>query len=148
MNNLQASMHIVLANTFLMYIKSHGYHWNVTGPDFSEYHRFFGELYKELWESIDDIAEHIRAIDGYVIANLNTYTEIGTVEVVKDELNPFPAEAMFMQLAVDNQRVLDSLTNARALAEEARNYGLINFIEERLDVHAKHAWMLKASVRE
>ena len=141
-------MHIVLANTFLMYIKSHGYHWNVTGPDFSEYHRFFGELYKELWESIDDIAEHIRAIDGYVIANLNTYTEIGTVEVVKDELNPFPAEAMFMQLAVDNQRVLDSLTNARALAEEARNYGLINFIEERLDVHAKHAWMLKASVRE
>lgn len=148
MNNLQASMHMVLANTFLMYIKSHGYHWNVTGPDFSEYHRFFGELYKELWESVDDIAEHIRAIDGYVIANLNTYTEIGTVETVKDELNPFPSEAMFMQLAVDNQRVIESLNNARTLAEEARNYGLINFLEERLDVHAKHGWMLKASVRE
>lgn len=147
MNNLQASMHIVLANTFLMYIKAHAYHWNVIGPNFKQYHDFFGGLYNELWNSIDDIAEHIRAIDGYVIANLNTFAEMGTVETVNDELNPFPTDAMFMQLAVDNQKVIDALNNARALAEEANNHGLINFIEERLDVHAKHGWMLKATVK-
>lgn len=147
MNELQASMHRVLANTFLMYIKSHAYHWNVTGPNFSQYHKFFGDLYEELFDSIDHIAEHIRAIDSFVMGNLINYVKISSVETVNDELNPFPSEAMFMQLAVDNQKVIDSLKEARALAEAADNPGLINFIEERLDVHAKHGWMLKASVK-
>ena len=148
MTELQASMQRVLADTFLMYIKAHAYHWNVVGPDFSQYHKFFGDLYEELWSAVDVIAEHIRVIDGFVMANLINYSEISTVDLVKDELNPFPPQAMFMQLAVDNQKVIDSLKAAHMLAEADNNHGLINFIEERLDVHAKHGWMLKATVKQ
>lgn len=148
MNELQASMHRVLANTFLMYIKTHSYHWNVVGSNFSQYHEFFGNLYEELHGSIDPIAEHIRAIDGFVMGNIVNYAKISAVELVNDELNPFPSEGMFMQLAVDNQKVIDSLKEAHALAQAADNYGLINFIEDRLDTHAKHGWMLKATVKQ
>jgi len=148
MNELQASMQRVLADTFLMYIKTHTYHWNVVGPDFSQYHKFFGKLYEELWAAIDVIAEHIRVIDSFVMGNLVNYSEISSVDLVNDTLNPFPAEAMFMQLAVDNQKVIDSLKMAHGLAEADNNYGLINFIEERLDVHAKHGWMLRVTVRQ
>lgn len=148
MNELQASMHRVLANTFLMYIKTHSYHWNVVGSNFSQYHEFFGNLYEELHGSIDHIAEHIRAIDGFVMGNIVNYAKISAVELVNDELNPFPSEGMFMQLAVDNQKVIDSLKEAHALAQAADNYGLINFIEDRLDTHAKHGWMLKATVKQ
>lgn len=148
MDELKIAMQRVLADTFLMYIKAHAYHWNVIGPDFKQYHDFFGGLYEELWNAVDPIAEHIRALDEFVLGSLVNYAKLGTIDLVNDELNPFPAEAMFMQLTVDNEKVIKSLNAAHMLAEEANNRGLINFIEERLDVHAKHAWMLKATVRK
>lgn len=146
MNDLQMQMQKVLADTFLMYIKAHAYHWNVIGRDFKQYHDFFGEIYNELWSAIDPIAEHIRAIDAYAFGNLANYARIGSVELLNDDLNPFPTEGMFMQLAIDNQKVIESLKEAHRIAESENNRGLVNFIEERLDVHAKHAWMLKATV--
>lgn len=148
MDELKLAMQRVLADTFLMYIKAHTYHWNVLGPDFSQYHKFFGDLYEELWNSIDDCAEHIRAIDAFAAGNLMNYIELGSVDLVNDELNPFPAEAMFMQLAIDNQKVIETLKIATELADRSGNRGLVNFLEERLDVHAKHGWMLKATVRQ
>lgn len=148
MDELKIAMQRVLADTFLMYIKAHTYHWNVLGPDFKQYHDFFGALYQELWEAVDPVAEHIRTLDEFAMGNLGNYARLGTVDLVKDELNPFPAEAMFMQLTVDNEKVIKSLTDAHALAEAANNRGLVNFIEERLDVHAKHGWMLKSTVRQ
>lgn len=148
MDELKIAMQRVLADTFLMYIKAHAYHWNVIGPDFKQYHDFFGGLYEELWNAVDPIAEHIRALDEFALGNLVNYAKIGTVDLVNDELYPFPSEAMFMQLTVDNEKIIKSLSVAHRLAEEANNRGLVNFIEERLDVHAKHAWMLKATVRK
>lgn len=148
MDELKIAMQRVLADTFLMYIKAHAYHWNVLGPDFKQYHDFFGTLYEELWNAVDPIAEHIRTLDEFAMGNLVNYANLGTVDLVKDELNPFPAEAMFMQLTVDNEKVIKSLKDAHELAETENNRGLINFIEERLDVHAKHGWMLKATIRQ
>lgn len=148
MEELKIIMQRVLADTFLMYIKTHSYHWNVTGPDFSQYHEFFGNLYEELWGAIDVCAEHIRTLDAYPMANLLNYAEMSSIDLVNDELHPFPAEAMFMQLAVDNQKVIEGLKIAAELADRAGNRGLVNFLEERLDIHAKHGWMLKATVRQ
>jgi starvation-inducible DNA-binding protein len=148
MDELKIAMQRALADTFLMYIKTHTYHWNVMGPDFSQYHKFFGDLYEELWAAVDVIAEHIRTLDEFAMGNLINYTKIGTIDLVNDELNPFPAEAMFMQLTVDNEKVIKSLMAAHALAEEANNRGIVNFLEDRLDTHAKHGWMLKATVRK
>ena len=148
MDELKLAMQRVLSDTFLMYIKAHAYHWNVLGPDFSQYHKFFGDLYEELWEAVDLCAEHIRVIDGFPMGNLANLANTGTIDLVNDELNPFPAEAMFMQLAVDNQKVIETLKIATELADQAGNRGLVNFLEERLDVHAKHGGMLKATVRQ
>jgi len=61
MEQLQLALKKVLADTFGMYFKAHAYHWNVVGPDFSQYHDFFGKLYEELFGAVDAIAEHIRA---------------------------------------------------------------------------------------
>lgn len=148
MDELKLAMQRVLADTFLMYIKAHAYHWNVLGPDFKQYHDFFGSLYEELWNAVDPIAEHIRTLDEFVVGNLVNYVKLGTVDPVNDELNPFPSEAMFMQLTVDNEKVIKSLTYAHKLADEIGNRGIVNFLEERLDIHAKHGWMLKATVRQ
>lgn len=148
MEELKSAMQRVLADTFLMYIKAHTYHWNVIGPDFNQYHAFFGDIYQELWEAVDLCAEHIRVIDEFAMGNLVNYANISAVDLVNDELNPFPAEAMFMQLAVDNQKVIETLKIAAELADRAGNRGLVNFLEERLDVHAKHGWMLKATVKQ
>jgi len=148
MDELKIAMQRVLADTFLMYIKTHTYHWNVIGPDFKQYHDFFGSIYQELWEAIDPIAEHIRTLDEFVLGNLVNYAKISTVDLINDELNPFPSEAMFMQLTVDNEKVIKSLYAAHELAEMANNRGLVNFIEERIDIHSKHGWMLKSTVRK
>ena len=148
MEDLIQALKQCMANTFGMYFQAHAAHWNVEGPDFKQYHDFFGALYQELWEAVDPVAEHIRTLDEFAMGNLGNYARLGTVDLVKDELNPFPAEAMFMQLTVDNEKVIKSLTDAHALAEAANNRGLVNFIEERLDVHAKHGWMLKSTVRQ
>jgi starvation-inducible DNA-binding protein len=148
MEELRQALNRVLADTFLMYIKAHAYHWNVVGPNFSQYHEFFGKLYEELWSAVDVCAEHIRVIDGFAPGNLLNYANMATVDLVNDELNPFPSEAMFMQLAVDNQKVIESLKIATEIADSMGQRGLVNFLEERLDIHGKHGWMLKANVRQ
>jgi len=145
MNELQASMQIVLSNTFTMYFKSHSYHWNVEGMFFSQYHDFFGELYGELHGAVDPIAEQIRAIDGYGPVSLVDLMRYGTVS--EDMAKPSNIRSMVLSLQQANQQIIDSLNKAFTLAEQENNQGLLDFIAGRLDVHAKHGWMLNSSLK-
>jgi starvation-inducible DNA-binding protein len=143
MDELNTSMKIVLANTFAMYFKAHGHHWNVEGKDFSQYHKFFGKIYKELFAAVDQIAEQIRALDDYVPYNM---TELSSMTTVK-ESNIFGVDVagMLADLIDANASVIEALNSAHKLAEAEGNRGLVNHIEGRLDVHAKHGWMLLAT---
>lgn len=140
MNELQASLKIALANTFVMYAKAHSYHWNVEGTNFAQYHEFFGDLYDEVYGAIDPLAEEIRAVDGY--APISVADMLAAATVVEDVVKPASAQQMFGNLMTANQETIVSLNNAFNRA--AGNNGLQNFLADRLDKHAKHGWMLKS----
>lgn len=142
MEELHNALKIVLADTFTMYFRTHSYHWNVIGPNFSEYHAFFGTLYEELHGSIDVIAEQIRAVNSFAPSSLDRLKELTRIE----EADTIPnAERMFQILINDNNIVLDSLKQAYDLAEKNDELGLANFLQDRMDIHKKHGWMLRAT---
>ena len=143
MDELNTSMKIVLANTFAMYFKAHGHHWNVEGKDFSQLHDFFANLYQELFAAVDQIAEQIRALDDYAPYGLDTMSSIATIR--DSSFNGDNIPLMLQDLMDANASVIEALNAAHKLAEAEGNRGLVNHIEGRLDVHAKHAWMLRAT---
>lgn len=131
----------ILADTFVMYMKAHSYHWNVIGPDFPQLHEFFGNLYEDLHGAVDPLAEHIRALDAFAPATLVRMTELSSVK--EDEKIP-TTQNMISNLLDANEIVLKSLDDARKKAEEDGMFGYVNFLEERMMIHAKHRWMLKS----
>lgn len=143
MEQLQLALKKVLADTFGMYFKAHAYHWNVVGPDFSQYHDFFGKLYEELFGAVDTIAEHVRAIDGMAPNNLTMLKDLMSLS----DADPSNAMDMFNDLLMTNNLVLVSLMRAYQLADDADELGLANFIQDRIDIHQKHGWMLKATLK-
>jgi len=143
MEQLQLALKKVLADTFGMYFKAHAYHWNVVGPDFSQYHDFFGKLYEELFGAVDTIAEHVRAIDGMAPNNLTMLKDLMSLS----DADPSNVMDMLNDLLMTNNLVLVSLMRAYQLADDADELGLANFIQDRIDVHQKHGWMLKATLK-
>jgi starvation-inducible DNA-binding protein len=140
-NTLADSLKVVLANTFAFYLKAHNYHWNVEGENFNDYHAFFATLYNEAWAATDLIAEHIRTLDEYAPASFGRFYQLSTIS---DETNIPTAINMARKLEEDNKKVLESLTTAHDLSEKANKIGITNFLEERIDIHEKHGWMLRA----
>lgn len=142
MEELHNALKKVLADTFKMYFKTHSYHWNVIGPNFPQYHEFFGSLYEELHGAVDPIAEHIRAVNSFAPSSLGRIGELSNIP----EADVIPtAEKMFANLIEDNKTVISSLKVAYELAEKEGELGLANFLQDRMDIHAKHGWMLKAT---
>jgi len=144
MAKLGDAMKVVLADTFALYLKTHNFHWNVEGPDFYEYHVFFEKIYNELWEAVDSIAEHIRTLDEYAPGSFGRFSELTTIA---DSTTIPSARDMVKQLVVDNDKVIESLHVAYILAEKEGAIGLSNFIQDRTDIHFKHKWMLRSSIK-
>lgn len=143
MEELVKKMNELQATTFALYLKAHNFHWNVRGKDFSQLHDFFGDLYTEVFGAVDTTAEQIRALGVPAIGALGAYH---TQSRITDEMAVPSASQMIYILYYDNKTVIDVLNEVHALAEAKKAYGLVNFIEGRLDVHAKHQWMLSASM--
>ena len=144
METLIEIMRKVLADTFAMYLKAHNYHWNVEGPNFPQYHDFFGKLYEELHGAVDPIAEEIRSLDAYAPGSFSRFLELTEIE---DETNVPMAREMALKLLRDNDTVLNTLNVAFKLANQFDRQGLADFIAGRIDVHNKHAWMLRSIIK-
>ena len=136
------NMKTVLADTFTMYMKSHGYHWNVIGSDFPQLHEFFQDLYEELHGATDDIAEQIRQIDAFAPGTLQRMKELSGV--AEDDKIPVAAN-MITNLITANEVVLTTLMTAYKQADTDEEFGLANFLQDRMMAHKKHGWMLKAT---
>lgn len=144
MSEVGNSLKVVLADTFTMFLNAWNWHWNVEGPNFREYHLMFGDIYTELFEAIDGIAEQIRALDEYSPGSYTRFKELATV----DEETKIPtASNMIVKLLAANDRVIASLNSAMEQAKIANNEGLINFLGGRLETHAKHGWFLRATAK-
>ena len=145
MEELATAMKIVLANTYAMYFKAQGHHWNVEGKDFSQMHDFFSGIYEELIGAADTIAEEIRALDVFAPYGMATLAEIATIK--DSAIYGNSVSSMLSDLISANNSVIEALNSAHKLADAQGNRGLVNLLEERLDVHAKHGWMLRATSR-
>lgn len=133
-----------LADTFALYLKTQSFHWNVEGPDFAEYHRLFGDIYEELQGAVDPIAEHVRALDGYAAGTMKRMLELTSVK--ETVVVPSPRD-MFHDWMAANDVVLKSLKECYLNAERQGEIGLSNFIQDRYDIHKKHAWMVRATLK-
>lgn len=145
MDELSSALKVCLGNTFVMYFQAHSYHWNVEGVHFSQYHSFFGDLYEELFGAIDPIAEELRALDVYAPISLTQLYKYATIE--EDVVLPTDVRSKLQGLLNSNTALIDCLNKTFELATAANKQGLADFIAGRIDVHNKHAWMLKASLK-
>lgn len=145
MEEIVNPLKIAFADTYALYVKAQNYHWNVEGPMFAMYHDFFGKIYEEVGGAIDAFAEEIRAQNSYAPASFSRFAELANIK--DEELVQLLPTTMVANLFYDNAKVIASLKNARVVADKYSENGLVNFLEERLDQHNKHAWMLRASMK-
>jgi starvation-inducible DNA-binding protein len=141
MEELIQQMKELLADTFAFRLKTQYYHWNIEGPDFAQYHKFLGKLYEEIDSAVDETAEKIRSLNAYAPGSFKRYLVLATIQC--DDMI-IPAVEMLSQVKIDNDTLRNKLKQVRNTAESAGEFGLVNFLEGRLDAHDKHAWMLKA----
>lgn len=144
MSALTNDLKTLLADSVTMYFVAHGYHWNVEGQDFSQYHALFSEIYEDVYSSIDPIAEDLRKLDEYAPFTLSKFIDLRTVESVEVAPNP---KAMAKALLKVNEGVLKTIGKAFASATKANEQGIANFLSEREDMHKKWQWQLTASTK-
>ena len=145
MDELEKSMRKCLANTFVMYFKTHGFHWNVEGINFPQYHKFLNDLYDDLYGAVDPLAEEIRALGFYAPRGLNEL--YADADIVDSDIKGDNVRDMLAALLSDNTRVTACLLESFGIAAKLNQQGLCNFLADRIDTHKKHGWMLTASLK-
>lgn len=145
MDELHRLLNIVLADTFVLALKTQNMHWNVEDPDFYAIHKFTGDMYEELFGAVDPIAEQIRSAGGYAAGSIGQYIQLKTIN--EFVVLPTPSRA-FTELLIDHQKVINDLKDAFEMAEKFNELGLANFLQDRMDAHKKHMWMLKATIKK
>lgn len=138
-----ASLTKVLADSYALYLKTHGYHWNVRGANFSELHAFFMQQYTELWTALDELAERIRALGEFAPQG---YSALANLTGLKDGDPERDAMAMVRELLEDHETVIASLRHGVQVGEEAGDPTTVDLLTQRLAAHEKHAWMLRATL--
>jgi starvation-inducible DNA-binding protein len=140
-------MKVVLADTYVTYLKAHGYHWNTEGKDFYQMHKLLQKIYEDLQESTDDIGEQIRQIQGRAI---HTLLEFDKYRTIPDTAITVPTDnyGMLQDLASANQLLLISLIKAYEEAGIQKEFALQNFIQDRMMASKKHAWMLRSTLNK
>ena len=131
----------LLASSYTLYLKTHNYHWNVTGPMFTTLHTLFETQYTELALAVDEIAERIRTLGAKAPGS---YKEFAEYSRVQDADGVPPAVDMIKQLMVDMDIVVGVAQELIALAEETRDQATADLATRRIDVHQKAAWMLRS----
>lgn len=144
MNELVDALKVLLSDVVTFYFKAHGYHWNVEGDDFPQFHSFFAEIYEDAYGSIDPIAENIRKCGDYAPFRLERFIEYRTVT----DSNVTPEEVdMSTDLYAANGQVIATLYRAFAAANAQNRQGIANFLAERIDMHEKWQWQLGAIIK-
>lgn len=134
---------VLQANVFALYSQAHGYHWNVEGMLFKQFHAFFLEIYEDVYGAIDPISENIRKLGGYAPFGPLQWASHATVRI-NDSVDLNLSE-MLQELARVNDELIVQLKHVFEIADDEDEQGVANFIAERIDQHQFWAWQLKAS---
>ncbi len=135
----------LLADTYVLYLKTHNFHWNVEGPMFQTLHQMFMVQYTEAWNAIDPIAERIRALGHYAPGSYKQYAKLTSVK----EADGVPkAQQMVRQLIEGQETVARTARSVLPLAEKANDQPTLDLLTQRLDIHEKNAWMLRSLLKK
>jgi starvation-inducible DNA-binding protein len=142
---IAAALSRLQADTFTLYLKTHNFHWNVTGPMFQTLHLMFEQQYNELWTAVDTLAERIRALGVYAPG---TYREFAKLSSIKEEDGIPPAEEMIRLLVEGHETAARTARTGFTIAEDANDAPTADLLTERMQIHEKTAWMLRSLLSE
>jgi starvation-inducible DNA-binding protein len=139
--SIVASLERVLADTYTLYLKTHNFHWNVTGPQFNDLHAMFMAQYTEMWAAVDLVAERIRALGSFAPGSYREFSKLSSIA----EAETVPkAMDMVRQLVDGHEAVIRTARAALKPAEAANDQSTLDLLTQRLQVHEKTAWMLRS----
>jgi starvation-inducible DNA-binding protein len=141
---LMDGLNLVLADSYQLMALTHLAHWNVEGEDFFPLHKAFQAQYEELFEAVDEIAERVRALDGYAIGGLGTFARVAQMEEFKA---PLPQKDYVAALVVAHEKVVDDAVRTRDQAGEISDLQTQDLMIKRLQFHEKTLWMLKSYLK-
>ncbi|MCW8090857.1 Dps family protein [Alteromonas sp. ASW11-130] len=140
-NQVADGLKNLLADTYTLYLQTHNFHWNVTGPQFRELHLMFEEHYVELAEAVDDIAERIRTLDIAAPGTYKAFVELSSIE----EVDGVPeATEMVRLLTHGHEQVVKTCRKVLKVGQDADDESTVALVSDRMRVHEKTAWMLRA----
>jgi len=139
--DISDSLAHLLADSYTLYIKTHNYHWNVTGPQFHSLHALFEEHYTQLALAVDEVAERIRALGHFAPGSYQAFAELTSIE---EEQGHPPAEQMIRNLVIGHETVARTARQAFKLADEASDEPTCDLLTQRMHFHEKTAWMLRS----
>jgi starvation-inducible DNA-binding protein len=143
-NAMQAntdSLSRILGRTFRLYVQTHGYHWNVEGPEFRQLHGLFEEQYQDLWNALDPIAERIRSLGAYAPGSIAELMKLAGGEAAPAQ----SAASMVDGLIEAHDALAADLREAIATAQDAGDEPSVGMLTDRLQWHEQQLWMMKAS---
>jgi starvation-inducible DNA-binding protein len=135
----------LLADTYVVYLKTHSFHWNVEGPMFQTLHQMFMEQYTETWNAIDLIAERIRSLGEYAPGTYKEYSRLASIR----ETEGVPKAEEMVRLLIDGQEaIVRTAREVLPLANEANDEPTLDLLTQRMQVHEKNAWMLRSLLKK
>lgn len=135
----------LLADSYTLYLQTHNFHWNVTGPMFNQLHLMFEQHYTELAIAVDDIAERIRSLGVVAPGTYRAFSELASIK----EVDGVPhADAMVLILTQGHEQVVRTCRKALKVAQNAEDESSSALISDRMRIHEKTAWMLRALQEE
>lgn len=135
----------VLADSYTLYLKTHNFHWNVTGPMFQPLHEMFEKQYLELADAVDEIAERIRALGFPAPAS---YKEFQRLSSVAESVGVLGAQDMIRQLVEGQESIVRTARTILPAVESVRDEATLELLTKRMQVHEKTAWMLRSFLEE
>jgi starvation-inducible DNA-binding protein len=144
MDKFVNQLKIAFASQYAFAIKTQNYHWNVEGSDFYQLHNLFEDIYTEVYGAVDDFAENIRKIKAYTPASLERFSAL---TAISDEVEVLDPSAMVAELLRDAEKIQEIMKVLFKEAEARGENGLSNFLADRQDAFAKHAWFLRATAK-
>lgn len=135
----------LLADSYTLYLQTHNFHWNVTGPQFRELHLMFEEHYTELAVAVDDIAERIRTLGVAAPGTYKSFAQLSSVE----EVEGVPSAGTMVELLTKgHEQVVKTAREVLKVAQNADDESTASLVSDRMRIHEKTAWMLRATVRD
>lgn len=135
----------LLADTYTLYLKTHSFHWNVTGPMFQTLHLMFQTQYTEMWTNVDLIAERIRSLDAPAPG---TYAQFSKLASIKETVGVPTAQDMIKILLDGHEAVTRTARSVFPAAEKANDQPTMDLLTQRMEVHEKTAWMLRSLLKK